>query len=407
IPRRVEGALHRIERDANGGLYASAEIDERIRYTLWSQAQTWDDETLALDRAATPRERRRSVGASATRYLELPEFDPAVAELAEAITSAGRTDAERLRGIERYLRREGRYTDAPPDLSDLSDGSPIEQFLLGELAGHCEYFASAMIVLARSAGYSARLVNGFAGGRVNRIGGFVELARSDAHAWVEVHFEQAGWVRYDPTPPDLRLRAEYAQGLAERIGELSSVLELWWFQRVVDFDSSDQIRALKSAWEMWRSVRSAAAGSPGDSKGGFAPDWRPGADLPWRDLLLVGAGLGLLGWWLRPGRQARRASATPASYRRALRMLARRGHQREATTTARAFAARVSESLPAPAGAAFAALTECYLEERFAARSVAGSAEKLRALRSSLPFAMAGFIARPPACASGESSERR
>lgn len=81
--------------------------------------------------------------------------------------------------------------------------SPVEGFLLGELSGHCEYFASGMVVLARSAGIPSRLVNGFAGGQRNEIGDFVEVTRADAHAWVEVHYEEAGWVRYDPTPPSL------------------------------------------------------------------------------------------------------------------------------------------------------------------------------------------------------------
>ena len=60
----------------------------------------------------------------------------------------------------------------PLSVSLGNDRSPVEGFLMGELAGHCEYFASAMVVLARAVGIPARLVNGFAGGRRNRLGVF-------------------------------------------------------------------------------------------------------------------------------------------------------------------------------------------------------------------------------------------
>src|SRR5574338_1017159 len=110
-----------------------------------------------------------------------------------------------------------------------------------------------MVLVARANGIPARLVNGFAGGRTNQIGGFVELSHSDAHAWVEVHFERAGWIPFDPTPPDLRLRGNAPLSLAGRMAELGSALELWWFQRVVGFDRADQIGALKRLWLRWRS----------------------------------------------------------------------------------------------------------------------------------------------------------
>ena len=96
--------------------------------------------------------------------------------LAELITEGAPTDADRAEAIERYLRAEGDYTDAPEDMTADGARSPIEGFLLGELAGHCEYFASGMVVLARASGLPARLVNGFAGGRPNEVGGFTEVA---------------------------------------------------------------------------------------------------------------------------------------------------------------------------------------------------------------------------------------
>jgi transglutaminase-like putative cysteine protease len=381
-PRSLRGALNRLEIDANGGLYAFGQEGDRVRYTIATDSRLWRDEALREDLAELPRGGAGRTG----RYLGLPELDAAIFELARRITQGLESDADRVRAIESHLRREGVYTDTPPDMGD--DRSPVEGFLMGELAGHCEYFASAMVVLARAVGIPARLVNGFAGGRRNRLGGFVELARSDAHAWVEVHYREAGWVRYDPTPPDLRLRDALALTLAENLAQLGSAIELWWFQRVVDFDSSDQIQALKAAWGAWRALGNAPGA--GQKKIGEDPTfgWRPDGDLPWQTILLSAAAAALL-IEFRRRRRGDPASRLPRSYRRALRLLARRGLARDPCTTARDFAVEVSATLPNPAAAAFAALTEDYLAERFGGRELEDSAGRhLERLRSSLasPF---------------------
>ncbi|MCZ6785265.1 MAG: DUF3488 and transglutaminase-like domain-containing protein [Proteobacteria bacterium] len=378
--RRVEGPLHHLEIDVGGGVYAPSQARQRVRYSIWTTPQVRDEAALRRDRVAAPRDRAQPPRRD-DHYLKLPELDPAIGELAAQIVAGAESDSARALALERWLRVEGRYTDDPPDLRTVDGHSPIERFLLEGLAGHCEYFASAMIVMARSVGLPARLVNGFAGGRVNRIGGFVELARSDAHAWVEVHYEAGGWVLYDPTPPDLRLRAATALSLAEQLAELRSVLELWWFQRVVDFDSSDQIRALKSAWGAWRAFRSTDEERKVNLSLDSDVDWSP-ADLPWLPLGLGAAALGLL-LELRRRRARRRRRALPPSYARALRLLARRGLRREPVSTARAFAARAAADLPPAAAGAFSRLTESYLAERFGRAPASAGEAELRILRES------------------------
>jgi transglutaminase-like putative cysteine protease len=277
-PRGIQGTIRRLERDASGGLYAASQADERIRYTVRSLRAQPDDDDLRDDRALPPRR-------GGERLLARAPLSPAVGELAARIVADAKSDAERARAIEHYLMKSGHYTDTPPDPP--KDGSsPLEGFLFRGLAGHCEYFASAMVVLAREVGLPARLVNGFAGGRTNEIGNFVVVAQKDAHAWVEIHFERAGWVRYDPTPADLRARAEPPLSFTERIGDFASALELWWFQRVVGFDRSDQIDVLKRAWLAWygRSSETAApeAAAP-------ARIWRSALD---RREWVIGLGVG-------------------------------------------------------------------------------------------------------------------
>ncbi len=370
-PLSVEGDLGRILRDRNGGIYASRGLNDRVRYTVASDTHQPSDAELRDDVAEPPRD--------GERYLELPPLSSAVHRIALEAVGDARSDADRARAIESYLRRTGHYTDTPPRIDPKDPRSPIEAFLLGQRAGHCEYFASAMAVLARSLGLPARLVNGLAGGHENAIGGFVELTHSDAHAWVEIHYRHAGWVTYDPTPPDLRLRAEPALGIGERLDELQSAFELWWFQHVVNFDRADQARGLRAVWNAWHHARREVPREPATRGvlGGLRPLLRPLAG----GILTALACGALVAWALR----RRRARPTlPPEYAAALRLLARRGLVREAALPARDFARRAATRLPEPAARAFAALTERYLAERFGGRIGGSGGAELRLLRDSL-----------------------
>src|SRR5262249_27649177 len=276
----------------------------------------------------------------------------------------------------------GRYSDTPPPEAPGDPRSPVEIFLLEHGAGHCEYFASAMVVLLRSIGIPARLVNGFAGGRQNEIGGFVGLSRSDSHAWGEVRFEHAGWVRFDPTPPDRRLHPA-ALGLGVALRDLGSAVELWWYRHVVEFDRSDQLRALRSGWLAWRQWREAR--EPHSE----APASRGPARSALRDLGRWIAWLGAaaaLAWRLARWRgRPRPARRLPPFYAEALRLLERRtGLVRGEAVAARDFARRAARAVPPAAAAAFWSLTESYLAERFGGRRAASRPEALHTLRDVL-----------------------
>jgi hypothetical protein len=73
--------------------------------------------------------------------------------------------------------------------------------MISEEPGHCEYFAYSYVLLARSAGFPARVVCGFAGGEWDDKTQSWTNLQTDAHAWAEV-FNDKEWVRVDPTPPE-------------------------------------------------------------------------------------------------------------------------------------------------------------------------------------------------------------
>jgi hypothetical protein len=93
---------------------------------------------------------------------------------------------------------------------------PIEDFILNKRKGHCQYFASALLVMLRQSGIPSRIVVGYRPTEFNRLGMYFPVKQKDAHAWVEALFsrqqllgsdlerwlgeEDAYWVRFDPTP---------------------------------------------------------------------------------------------------------------------------------------------------------------------------------------------------------------
>ncbi|HVU23562.1 MAG TPA: DUF3488 and transglutaminase-like domain-containing protein [Opitutus sp.] len=136
-------------------------------------------------------------------------------------------------------------------------GDPLVLWLAGDGAGHCELFAGAMVLLARSAGIPARVVTGFKGGSWNGYSNNFTLRNSDAHAWCEL-FDAASesWVRADPTPGAADAAANTSEGdaaLARRIdrswtARLDS-LRVFWYRRIVNFDQQSQLDTLKSVKE--------------------------------------------------------------------------------------------------------------------------------------------------------------
>lgn len=73
--------------------------------------------------------------------------------------------------------------------------------------GYCEYFATAMAVMARVVGLPARVAVGYAPGeRVST--GVYQYRERNAHAWAEIYFPGYGWQIFEATkslPPVVRL----------------------------------------------------------------------------------------------------------------------------------------------------------------------------------------------------------
>ncbi|MBM3130240.1 MAG: transglutaminase domain-containing protein [Chloroflexi bacterium] len=131
------------------------------------------------------------------RYLALPDDVPErVLTRARDLTATAPTPYERARVLETYLRKFPYTLDlpAPPPNRDV-----VDYFLFDAQRGYCDYYATALVVLARAAGLPARLVVGYAAGSYDHATGRFVVVEADAHSWVEIYFPEYSWIEFEPT----------------------------------------------------------------------------------------------------------------------------------------------------------------------------------------------------------------
>ncbi len=179
-------------------------------------------------------------------YLQLPPLSGEFHALAHRLAGQSDDPLETAASVETFLETEYRYSLRTPP-RERSD--PVEDFLFDARAGHCEFFATTMIMLTRAQGIPSRLVTGFRRGKRNEYGDFEVVRKSDAHAWVEVYNEQMGWVVFDPTPS----APASAQSMAfdvflERIDSLRMLWDIY----IVAFDYERQRDVWTSLGEGFR-----------------------------------------------------------------------------------------------------------------------------------------------------------
>ncbi|GAA0954532.1 DUF3488 and transglutaminase-like domain-containing protein [Actinocorallia libanotica] len=149
-------------------------------------------------RALPTAEQLRTAGfhAVSPEYTKLPEDLPAeLSELTWKVTAKGDTPFDRAVLLQRWFHREFTYSLEPAPPSRVSD---LMAFLR-DREGYCEQFAATMALMTRELGIPSRVVVGYAPGTPQADGSLLVRQR-DAHAWPELYFEGAGWVRFEPTP---------------------------------------------------------------------------------------------------------------------------------------------------------------------------------------------------------------
>jgi transglutaminase-like putative cysteine protease len=232
----MSGRLQGVESDTDDSIYLRFPTARRIQYEVLSEIQA-----PGLLGKAPPGDARIPDNIS-DRYLQLPDdIDPRIAQLAQQITAKGRSALEKAAMVETYLKRNYKYTLI---LTWKPGPQPVSTFLFDAKAGHCEYFASSMSLLLRSAGVPTRMVNGFLMGEYNPVGQDYIVRESDAHSWVEVYVPGRSWVEFDPTPPDPN---HHDISLALQMSDYLDAMELFWNSYVIVYDSGAQLQLFRSA----------------------------------------------------------------------------------------------------------------------------------------------------------------
>ena len=160
---------------------------------------------------------------------EVPALDQIISEL----KISGATEREKITAIRQFFDGKFSYsTWLGADKVPRGNETALSRFLLHSRSGHCEYFATATVLLLRELGIPARYAVGYA---VNEASGRGYVVRErDAHAWCLVwNAPRQMWEDFDTTP---------ASWVAEENKRASS---MQWF---TDFWSWARFQVAKLRW---------------------------------------------------------------------------------------------------------------------------------------------------------------
>jgi transglutaminase-like putative cysteine protease len=133
-------------------------------------------------------------------YLEVSTgVSDDIRNLARTVTKDGTTRFRKAQALQQWFREDGNFVYSTENIDD-DDAGDLDSFLDEEgRVGYCEQFAASMAIMARIVGIPSRVAVGFLESR--RVGpDTYEFSSHDMHAWPELFFPGAGWVRFEPTP---------------------------------------------------------------------------------------------------------------------------------------------------------------------------------------------------------------
>ena len=133
------------------------------------------------------------------QYLSFPSPDrKLLLSLARMITRNARTPFQKALALKNWFLADGRFTYSLR-ASEPDSAAGLVDFLTRTRTGYCQQFAFAMAALARLVGIPSRIAVGYTAGTKQPNGSW-QVTEADAHAWPELFFQGAGWLRFEPTP---------------------------------------------------------------------------------------------------------------------------------------------------------------------------------------------------------------
>lgn len=219
---------HNNERNSTKHIYVNREKNYTFFKQLADQTEIYDESECDNNSIMTQQtyaeyeqENRRYIY---NRYLQVPTYVRGVVDsiFGNQSLQTVKQKQDYLKYVREYLSNEYQYSFEPGRVPANEDF--VTNFLTKNKKGYCTYFATAAVMIYRSAGIPARYVEGFvlpsavqpnedAGTQTELrydANGNVEeynyqtynfsLDDSYAHAWVEVYMDGYGWVVQEVTP---------------------------------------------------------------------------------------------------------------------------------------------------------------------------------------------------------------
>ncbi len=218
--------------------------------------------------------------------LQVPvRLQPAVAKIVKELELDRYPPDERLNILLRYFNGQFRYTTSPGSAG--GGNADINDFLLKSKAGHCEYFATATVLLLRSSGIPARYSTGYSVQEFSKLENAYIARLRHAHAWCQVYINGV-WRDLDTTPPVWYSQEQQASSGFQALADLAE----WARFRFAEWMEQGGLGRFSryTAWlllpfllyPLWKFFRSIRRKKPADKKEALsAPPILPGLDSEW------------------------------------------------------------------------------------------------------------------------------
>lgn len=133
-----------------------------------------------------------------TQDLKIPKRESkAIERISTQLDLQSLPPAEILKKVKTYFTT--RFTYSLKQKPRQKNSTPIENFLSNTRSGHCEFFATATVLLLRQAGIPARYARGYSVDPSDTMDGWSLVRARQAHAWAVAYVDDE-WVNLDTTP---------------------------------------------------------------------------------------------------------------------------------------------------------------------------------------------------------------
>lgn len=263
-------------------IYCATRADERSRAEYrYSVVTTGLLGGIQLDVAPLPRTLTNLMDPDLLAFDEarFPTLKKIADEIVERRQGTSAKRADIVRALRDHFLKPGAY-DYTLDFARVRRQrglDPIEDFVANHRSGHCEYFASALVMMLRSQHIPARIVMGFRGGEYNALGDYYQVLQRNAHAWVEAYLppEEAksespedadlspvgGWLRVDPTPgSDIDRARQLQRGWIDVVDDVLDYARTIWSDYILGLTAKRQQESIfdpvanQTSPETWASL---------------------------------------------------------------------------------------------------------------------------------------------------------